>query len=297
MAGSPTALSKLGFGAADPVDTALNFSSFDIGVTRELGNYNGTRGDFFPDANRMIENRRVVTPRFSSDPTASELAKILEWIMGGAPTGTTTKTYPWSDTPAARYMHYKPKVGEEWFLSGVGVDQASFSAAVGGALSLDLDLVGQTYDDTRSNYPALTYDTSLQPFVLSQLILTVGGVIRQTQDFSFVVTGGIDRERFLNSLTLTALLRHNANFALSFNVPSGDNASAFWSAGVAGASCTAVFTNASTGAVFTLDFPKLKWAPTAPSFPPGGEGFIRINATATKSAGGTPLTVTLNPGA
>jgi hypothetical protein len=286
MAGSPTALSKLGFGAADPVDTALNFSSFDLGVTRELGNYNGTRGDFFPDANRMIENRRVVTPRFSSDPTTPELAKLLEWVMGGTPTGTTTKTYPWSDTPAARNLHYKPKVGEEWFLSGVGVDQATFSAAV-----------GQTHDDTRANFPALTYDTTLQPFVLSQLVLTVGGVVRQTQDFSFVVTGGIDRERFLNSLTLTALLRHNANFALSFNVPSGDNAASFWSSGIAGASCTAVFMNASTGAVLTFDFAKLKWAPVAPSFPPGSEGMIRINATAVKSAGGSPATVTLNPGA
>lgn len=297
MAGSPTALSKLGFGTADPVDTALNFSSFDIGVTRELGNYNGTRGDFFPDANRMIENRKVVNPRLSTDPTTPELAKLLEWIFGGTPTGTTTKTYPWSDTPAARFLHYKPKVGEEWFLAGVGVEQASFSAAVGGALSLDLDLVGQTYDDARVNYPALTYDTTLQPFVLSHLVLTVGGVVRQTSDFSFVVTGGIDRERFLNSLTLTALLRHSANYALSFNVPSGDNAASFWSAGIAGSSCTAVFTNAGTGAVLTFDFSKLKWSPTAPTFPPAGEGMIRISATAVKSAGGSPGTFTLNPGA
>lgn len=296
MAGAPTALAKLGFGESDPVDVALNFASFDPGVSRELGNFNGTRGKFWNDDNRMLETRHAVQPSFSSEPTAPELAVLLKWIMGGTPTGSTTKTYPWSNTAAARYLHFKPNVGEEWFLSEVGVNEANFTAASGGALTVDLGLIGKTSDATRTNFPSLTYDTTLQPFILSHLVFTVGGVARAVQDISFTVSGGIDTERFLNSLTLTALLRVSASLGVSFSVPSGDNASQFWRSGVTGASATAVFTNPTTSAVFTLDFPKLRYPGRSPGFSPGSEGFIRINAQPVSTAGGEPVTVSLNPG-
>lgn len=297
MAGSPTALAKLGIGAADPVTSALNFSSFDVGVTRELIDTNGTRGKFWKDDTRTIENRKRVGPRLSTEPTAPELALLLEWIMGGTPTGSGTKTYPWSNTPAARFVHFKPVVGEEWFLSGVGVATGTLQAAVGGALSVDLDLVGQTYDATRTDFPSLTYDTTLQPFILSHLVLVVGGVTRATRSFGFSVNGGIDRERFLNSMTLTALLRNDGSLSMSFEVPSGDNASQFWTSGIAGASAVATFTNPSTSAVLTITAPKLKWDAVAPNFAPASEGFIMIQGTPHSTAGGEPVTVTLNPGA
>src|SRR5436190_13786030 len=166
MAGAPTALAKLGIGSADPVDTAMNFASFDIGVTRELRDTNGTRGTFFPDGNRILENRRRVEPKFASEPTAPELAYLLEWIMSGTPTGSTTKTYPWSDTAAVRFLHFHPTAGEEWFLSGCAVDTATLRASSGEPLTVELDIVGQTHDATRTNFPALTYDLTLQPFIL-----------------------------------------------------------------------------------------------------------------------------------
>lgn len=297
MAGSPTALAKLGFGPADPVVTALNFSQFDPGVTRELGNYNGTRGTFFPDGNRMRENRQAVNPRFTSEPTAAEIATLLEWIQGGTPTGTTTKTYPWSDTPLKRNLHFKPKVGEEWFLGGVAVGNAVIAATVGQALSFDLDCIGMTWDDTRTDFPALSYDQALQPFMLSDLALLVGGVTRRPRDFTFTSAGGIDRDRYLNSLTLTDVLRVAGNWTVSFSVPSGDNASGFWRSGIVGATCTATFTNTSTAAVLTLDFPKIFFPGQSPVHAPGGEGFVTVNGLATRVGAGSPVTITLNPGA
>ena len=111
MAGSATALAKLALGASDPVDFGINFTSFDPGVKRTIHDANGTRGTFWKDANRMSTDRTIVAPRLSSEPTAPELAKILEWAMGGTPTGSTTKTYVWSDTPLARNLHFKPIAG------------------------------------------------------------------------------------------------------------------------------------------------------------------------------------------
>lgn len=297
MAGSVTALAKLGIGAADPVNTALQFAVFDPNVVDEQTDTNATRGTFFKDSNRILQNRIMVTPRFSSEPTAPEMAVLLEWIMGGTPTGTTTKTYPWSDTPLARYLHFKPKAGEEWFISQCAVDNALMQASVGGALGFDIDGVAIGYDDTRTNFPSLTYDQTLQPFILSQLALTVAGVDRKPRSISMQVIGGIDRDRYLNSRNLTALQRVNGGFMFSFEVPSGDNAAGFWKAGVDDVAGSAVFTNASTGAVLTWDIPAMRWAPTSPTHEPGGEGFIRINALPVRVSTATPITITLNPGA
>jgi hypothetical protein len=298
MAGSPTALAKLTWGSADPTTEALNFRDFDPGVERQLLDVNGTRGKFWPDSNRMLENRRIVMPRFSSEPTTPELAKILEWVMGAAPTGGgATKTYPWSNTPLAKYFHFKPVAGEEWFIDSCAADVATFSATSGGALAVDVLGCAKNYDAARSNFPTIAYDTSLQGFLLSDLVLTVGGQARNPRGFSWTVTGGIDKDRFLNSLTLTTLQRLGANQEVSFEVPSGDNGAQFWASGITGASATAVFTNATTGAVFTLDFPRLRWNGRAPVHSPGSEGFITIGARAVSVAGGEVSTVTLNPGA
>lgn len=293
MSGSPTALAKLGIGTADPVDTALNFSSFSPGVTREVGNYNGTRGTFFLDYNRMRENRQAVNPRFSGEPTAPEIAYLLEWIQGGAPTGTTTKTYVWSDTAAARNLHFKPNTGEEWFLGDVAVDNAVMHATVGQALAFDLDLVGKTWNDAHATLPALTYDQTFQPFMLADLVLTVGGTVRRPRDFSFTIANGIDRDRFLNSLTLTALQKLAASWTVTFEVPSGDNASGFWKAGITGAAATAVFTNPNNSSVLTFDFPRLIFPGQTPEFAPGSEGFIRVTAVCTRISTGNPVNITL----
>lgn len=295
MAGSVTALAKLGFGASDPVDFAMNFSSFDPGVKRVLHDANGTRGTFWKDPNRMTVDRTIIAPRLSSEPTAPELAKLLEWAMGGTPTGSTTKTYPWSDTALARNLHFKPKAGEEWFLTGVAVDSLTLSAATGGGLSCDVDCVGQTYTSNRTDFPALSYDQTLQPFLLSQLTLTVGGVTRLCRSFTLNIMGGIDRERFLNSPTLTTLQRLSAGFGITFDVPSGDNGSQFWASGLEGTSLNAVFVNAS-GAELEIDVPSMKFEGDSPVHPSGSEGFLTISAQALRSGSSTPVTITLSQG-
>ncbi len=295
MAGSVTALAKLGIGASDPVDFGLNFTTFDPGVKRTLHDANGTRGTFWKDGNRFSEDRTIVAPRLSTEPTAPELAKILAWVMGGTPTGSTTITYPWSDTPASRNVHFKPKAGEEWFLGNVAVDQCTLSAQTGGGLTCDIDMVGQTYSSTRTDFPAITYDQTLQPFLLSKLTLTVGAVARACRSFTLNIQGGMDRDRFLNSQTLTALQRLSAGFGVTFDVPSGDNASQFWASGIAGAALTAVFVNASS-ATLTIDIANMKWEGDSPVHAAGSEGFLTISAQALRVGTATPVTITLNPG-
>lgn len=293
MAGAITALSKLGIGTGDPVDTALAFMDFAPGVTRELIDTNGTRGTFFPDKNRILENRKIVGPRLSGEPTATELAYLLEWVMGGSPTGSTTKTYPWSNTPATRNLHFKPNAGEEWFLGSVGVDQCAFRTSSGQALSLDMGLVGRTYDATRSDFPSLTYDITSQPFICSHLVLSVAGSNRACRDFAFTVSGGIDRDRFLNSMNLTAVQRTSGRYVIGLSVPSGDNGSQFWTAGVAGCAVAATFTNPTTSSEFVISVANVMLQPASPEFQAGLEGYIALEGQCANNGTSNPVTITL----
>ena len=297
MSGSVTKLAKLGLGTADPVDTAMNFADFDPGVLRALKDTNGTRGTFFRDGNRMLENRVSVSPKFSSEPTAPELAYWLEWAMSGTPTGTTTKTYVWSNTPAVRFVHFKPNAGEEWFLDGVAVDTFTIQATSGEALSINADLVGQGYDDTRSDFPAgLTYDQVKQPFLLSHLSLTVNSVARKCRSLSLTIRNAIDRDRYLNQLTLSALQKLDAAFEVSVDVPSGDN-SGLWKLGIDTACpLVATFTNPSNSAAFAITIADLRFPANTPVHPSGAEGFLTVQAQAMRVGSNTPVTLTLNQG-
>lgn len=292
MAGAPTALAKLAFGVTDPVDTAINFSDFDPGVARELRNTNGTRGTFFPDGNRIIENRKTVGPKFKGEPTAVEMAYLMQWIMSGTPTGTTTKTYPWSNSASVQNIFFAPTAGEQWFLAGCGVDTATFQAASGEPLSLDLDILGQTFDSTRTNFPALTYDQTKQPWILANLVLTVGGVARSCRSWSFTVRNGLDRTRFLNSLTLTAVQKLAGGFSVGIEVPSGDNGAQFWQAGVTTEALTAVFTNAGSS-VMSISIADVRLAPKSPTFAQNAEGFLSLEGECVRVGANDPVTITI----
>lgn len=279
MPPSVTALARLGIGTADPVDIALQFGGFDPGTTRELRDTNQTRGTFFKDGNRMLENRQTVAPTYSVEPTSAEMHPLLHWIFSGTPTGTTTKTFPFSNTAATRFVHFKPIAGEEWFFSGVGVDTATLRCISGEALTIDMGLLGQTYNDAHASLPALSYDLTTKPFILSHLVLNVDGSERKCRSFSLGLNFMLDRTRYLNSLTLTAIQKLGTMVTLSLEVPSGDNAG-LWDEGIDSCSASAVFTNPTTSKIFSLTFPDIRFPARAPNHPPGAEGFLTIEAEA-----------------
>lgn len=293
MAPSATQLAKLAVGNADPVTQFLNFREFSPGVRRELLDLNATRGTFDKDGNRVVVNRDHVEPRLSTEPTAAEAAVLLEWGMGGTPTGVGTVTYPLGDVLLQKYVFFSPKQGDTWFLSGVACDVFTVSAAVGEGLRFDLDLIGKTWDDTRSDFPAgLVLDQTTRPWVLSNLVLTVGGVVRKCRSFSFQVNHHIDRERYLNSLTLTDTLKLDQDVILSIEVPSGDNPG-LWKLGVSTLTLSAVFTSAG-GGVLSLTVPDVRFEPTSPEHPGRAEGFLRLSGQCYRVAAGRPVTLTLN---
>jgi hypothetical protein len=295
MPAARTTLAKLGFGAANanPVTQAMNFQDFDPGVRRQLRDTNGTRGTFDKDGNRIVEARRVVTPRFRSEPTRAELQYLLRWGLYGTPTGSGTVTYPLANDPWENALHFAPNLGEQWYLPRVAVDTFTLSGTQGEPLTVDCDCVGTTYDDTVVSFPVLTLDQTTRPFSLAQLAIQVGGVTRYGPEFSLTVRHNINRDRFFNSLTLTDLIQMNRQMVLAFSTPSGENPG-FWASGVSGVTVLATFTNAA-GDILSISAADVRFEPVSPTFPQGGEGMVRMEGELYRVASGSPITVTVTP--
>lgn len=295
MSAAITTLGKLAVADAADFGTnplRLDFADFDPGVSRDLRDMNGTRGKYDKDAARVRENRVRVEPRLRCEPTALELATLLQWALGGTPTGSGTVTYPLGDAVPTKHVRFDPNQGLKWQAAGVAVDALVLSSSSGEPLAADLELLGQTYSNPSDSFPALSLDVTTQPFILSDCVLTWNSTARQIRDLSLAVRNNLDRGRFLNSLTLTALVKLARQVVWSVELPSGDYDS-LWDSGIAGASLSAVFTNGSTA--LTLTSAAVKFPPRNPMHPFQGEGMLRLEGEAYSSDGSAAsLVVTLD---
>ena len=274
--------------------TRLDFLEFDPGVELEFKDMNSTRGKLYKDDARVRQNRTVVTPRLRCQPNAAELVEILKWAMSGTPTGSGTVTYPLANTPAARYVWYLPGAGTGWQLGSVAVDAMTIRASSGEPLEVELELVGETYTFTSSSFPSATLDVTTPPFLFTDLALTTGGNTRQVREFSLSLRHHIDRGRFLNSLTLTALNKLHTEILWSLDMPAGQYDSDWNGALSAGVASVATFTGAGT-MVLTITSPAVRFKPRNPSLPFRAESFLRLEGEAYSSDGSSdPLSITLH---
>lgn len=92
MAAAITTLAKLGWSAiagSSPATQQIDFADFDLGISQEVRDMNGTRGKYNKDFGRVRKNLIHVEPTFRSEPTAVELAvrqhsddavsRVLSW--------------------------------------------------------------------------------------------------------------------------------------------------------------------------------------------------------------------------
>lgn len=294
MASSRTKLGKLGMGTADPVSVLMGFMDFDPNVRKEMRVSPATVGTFYVDENRVRESRDTVLPTFTGEPTASELAFWLAWALGPA-SGTL---YVPQVAVEARNIYWKPEIGDQFFLPGVGVDNFTLSATVGEPVTVTAEMVGTTADDTRNDFPSLAPDVTTQPFMLSDLTATggafsFGGSTRQPNGFTLRIQNFIDRNRMYDSLTLTRVQKMDQAFNISFDVASGDNP-ALWKAGLASVAFSATFKNIVTGASLIITAPAVRFPAQSPRHARGGEGMVTIDGVCLRAGGsGHPLTANL----
>jgi hypothetical protein len=107
------------------------------------------------------------------------------------------------------------------------------------------------------------------------------------------IDNAIDRDRFFNSQTATALPPMDRHVTMELSAPYGD-ASALYGMGAAGAAVVATFTNG--GAVLTMTAGRVAFPRKSPGVPGRQEIMLPLHGTAYKSGSTAELVTTLAVG-
>lgn len=271
---------KLGIGTATPVTNRFNFASEDLVLHEEFVDVNKLRGVRSHSSVPVRQGIRRVTGSLHLQPTAVELANLLQWVMGGTPTGTGTITYPLADViyPTTGMYVVIDRGAGVFTYSGCSVNRATFHCSQGEPLNADLELVG--IDETvaaAGTFPVLNLDLTTQPFVFMDMVLSVNGSTSFCRNFELVVDNDLEKERFFNSETVTAIYAKDRHVTITHSLPYGDNPLDY-GLGVAGVSVTLTFTNGT--AVLEFNMQNVKYPRRSPHVDGREEVMLPLQGTA-----------------
>jgi hypothetical protein len=282
---------KLGMGAATPVTEAYEFITDRLVCKQTITDLSGIRGTRGHPKERTRETRRDVSGQIVLNPTAVELSRLLPRILGKAAVGNVfglAELLPEFFVTSDR----GPKV---FTYNGCQVNKATFKAAVGaGPLELTLDIIGK--DETpgaAGSFPAaLVLDETAAPFVLSDLVLTVGAVPYQCDGFELVVDNMLET-RFANSLIAKQITPSDRVVTSTFRVPYGDS-DTIYATGSAGVAATAAFTSAQAAVSCLFTLPALTFGKETPEVDARTEEWLPITARGYKDGATDELQITLD---
>jgi hypothetical protein len=290
MAAAIGMLNKLGIDSADPVTKRFDFmAGSNIGVEEEFLDGNGIRGTLSHDISRVRRGNRRVSGNLMFQPNAVELSLLLQWIMGGSPTGSGTVTYPLADTLVTRYVAVDRNATNLFTYDAVAVDRAVFRADQGQILQVNLDVVGK--DETISgSFPSLSIDGANGPFIFTDLVATINSTTVSLRNIEIEINNMIDRDRFFNSPTLVTPNKQDRMITFRTELPFGDYY-ALYNTGPGGVAVVATFTNGS--AVLTMTMSKVTFPRRPLSAIARSEGMMSLEGTAFSNGSTRELVTTL----
>jgi len=289
MTASASFASKLGIDSSNPVTAQFDFLSCSLGITEDITRADGMSGTRSRHGERTRPSLQRVAGTLEMEPSAVELALLLPWILGANASGTT---FALAETLQTRYVTID-RVAKVHTYDGVGVDTATFSCAQGEPLKVNLGLVG--ISETEGNagtFPSLAIDLTTQPFILSDLVLVVGGTTVQCKNFDVTINNMIDKDRFFNSNTLAGILALDRRTTFKTMIPYDTAYTTVYRSGETGAAVTATLTNGNTSLVFTMA--NLIFPARTPQVPNRKEVMLEIEGEAFMTGTTKELVLTLD---
>lgn len=282
-------LGKVGVGAADPVDELYEMlDGSDITMTEELIAPTGITGALDLPSERTRQGLRRVGGQLIMTPNGAELDAWLPRILGG---NESADSFPLADTLPTWYATLD-KVTKVFTYDGCVVASAQFQASRGQPLRMTINVLG--IDEAVGNsgtFPSLTLNVASGPYVLADLVLSVGGTNYSFSDFTLDINNAPDPERFFNSLTRASLPRaDHRTIQWTLATPYGDS-SALYGLTHTGVACIATFTNGNRSLVFNS--PKVAFPRQTPPFAGKGEIMLPLSGRAYKN-GTSPALATTN---
>ena len=229
---------KVGIGPASPVTLPLEVVSESIALQEGFIETAGLRGTRSHVSERVRRGTRQVAGSLILTPTPVELDSILPYIAGTAKAGDIIAL---AETVPSFFLSVDRQVKVLTY-NGCKIASANFQAAVGGPMQVTANLIG--IDEAIGNagtFPALTFDITGGPYILSDLGLTVGGVTYQCSSIEIMIDNHLEPQWF-NSETITRINETDRTVGVNIELPYGD-ATALHGTALAGVAVNATFTN------------------------------------------------------
>lgn len=241
-----------------------------------------------------VDNLKRVTPSMSFKPSVAEWGDLLQWIMTGTPTGTTTKTFPLGNREIERRIGFDDTM-RYWVMSEVCCNRATIAASAGGPLTVDIDAIGTDYTVGSGTFPTgLTFPVG-PPFMMTNLAIVMGAVSNVScRSFKLSIDNVLDSNRYFFGSTISGAVATDRMIGCDLEIPYGLH-STLWDAGAgtAGVAIAATFTRGTSSLVFTM--PAVKAVAPPPQVRVPAETMYNWVGNAVSDTANAELVVTYTP--
>lgn len=307
MAAEVSSLARLAISAivapgSTPGDPTLllNFGSWEKGIHEVIANGNMMRGELSQRINRVRTAQYRSTARLSLAPTAVEMARILDWSLGAAPSGTT---YALGNGVREAQLMYDDNT-TVWAMARAAVSTLTLRSsdsdpilhAEVGILAIN-NTSGATFP---SGLSSAVVDGTTQPLIHQDTTLSgtsqvsVNSAATLVSSIEFELDNHLLSDRFFNSMTLTGFVKPDRTMSLKLTYPFGEFPSLYAAAAAenVGIPVTITYTCGNTSLVMT--FPQVLFPREPVTIPVKNEVVHQITGIPFRTAGAEALVITLD---
>lgn len=236
---------------------------------------------------RVVKTRQAVGGNIMLRPTPVELDGLFNLLTGDTKGGDNLVEFQ-AVGPTAHDVIID-KGYQIYTYANTKINTMTLRASSGGVLTCGLDYLGLTEAASGSLTPTPTHNP---PYVMSECVLTIGGVAHPISEIVVAITNNLHGDSFYNSLTRTQIPAGRHVTTVTPTIPFDDAAAeAMRVVGITGATCTVVFTKGSNVLTFTI--PNLKFPQQTPQISDrDAEIFYSPVGTAYATAAAASLVIT-----
>lgn len=218
---------KLGWDSANPITKQYGFTApITLQKHQSFIDAGGIRGTLAQQSENRAAGIIPVNGGVPFPASYNLLANVLlQAVMGGAPTGTSPKTYPFANGNYDTYMTLdRGTLGVDTY-GLCWVNRATFTSEQNGPLEIELEMLGQTETNgAAGSFPAaptIYYDP---PFTHIGAAFTALTIARQIERVQWVIDNHYTEDRYFNSQTLATPAKQEVTCQVTIRIPASASA-------------------------------------------------------------------------
>jgi len=245
----------------------------------------GLRGTRSHPAERTRDGTYAIGGGLQFHATPAMLDLLLPRILGA---NEATDVFALAET-LPEFDVLIDRVAKRFVYAGCQVNRATFRAAAGGPLELDLDVIGKTETVSATAFPSITAPVD-PPYVWQDCVCTVNGSARVVTQWEMTIDNALNA-RFSNSQTATDIHSTDRIITVNLTVPYTSSEVDLYGINTGGAAAaTFAFTNGNYSTTFSIA--KLQIPDQSPVVDGRGEILLQLQGVAKQSSTTKELVIT-----